>query len=389
MRILMVSHGYPPIISGVTIVVQKLARAMVRKGHSVTVVSGICRGRGCGEDDEGVQLVQIGGVPNPWWRETKIPYIGHRALQEIVEDVQADILHAHESFFLGHKLAAVGHSLGIPTLASCHYVPRFLAQYAWIRPLQWITERVAWGISIRFLNRVDHVVFATASHRDAFLRSGLETPTTLISNGVDTSRYRPLEAGVRDVDSRLGLPPGPRILFVSRLARDKDIDVLIQAMPEIWASKKAHLLLVGRGDDRDRLAGIVEQEGLEHCVHFLGFVPEEDLPALYNASDLFAMASTCEVQSLPTLQALATGLPVVLADAMALPELVEGGVNGYLVPPRDPEAMAAAILKILRNPDVAGEMGRQGLRVVQPHAEEHTFDLYADLYGRLIATPYS
>ena len=111
--------------------------------------------------------------------------------------------------------------------------------------------------------------------------------------------------------------------------RGTEIDVLIRAMLHVCAEREAHLLLLGRGDDRTRLEELTEKSGLQHCVHFLGFVPEEDMPALYRAVDLFAIASICEVQSLPTLQAVATGLPVVAADAVALPELVHDGVNGF------------------------------------------------------------
>jgi glycosyltransferase involved in cell wall biosynthesis len=154
-------------------------------------------------------------------------------------------------------------------------------------------------------------------------------------------------------------------------------------MPRVWAEQQGHLLLVGRGDDRERLGELTEDLELQHCVHFLGFVPEEDLPALYRVVDLFAIASTCEVQSLPTLQALVTGVPVVAADALALPELVHDGQNGYLVPPGDPDAMAEAMLRLLRDPALAAQMGREGLAIGLAHAEEQTFEAYEQLYQQL------
>ncbi|MGD2207660.1 MAG: glycosyltransferase, partial [Anaerolineae bacterium] len=129
----------------------------------------------------------------------------------------------------------------------------------------------------------------------------------------------------------------------------------------------------------------VDKLGLQRYVHFLGFVPEKDMPALYRASDLFAIASICEVQSLPTLQAAATGLPVVAARAVALPELVHDGVNGFLVPPGEPEALGKAMWTILSDPDLAARMGKASLSIAQPHAEEHTFDKYEKLYQRLLS----
>ena len=385
MRILMVSHGYPPIVSGVTLVVQKIARAMVRKGHAVTVVTASEGGDLYYDEDEGVRLVRVRSAPNPFWKEGPIPFIGQKDLGEIIAETQPEILHAHDAAILGLQLSRLSRKADPPLIATCYYVPRFVARYlTWNDEPQEVVESMVWAYSTWLFNQLDHVVFATSAHREHFLQEGLRVPTTIISNGVDTTRYHPLDGQAEDVEVRYGLPSGPRILFVGRLAKDKEIDILIQAMPHVCAEREAHLLLVGRGDERARLEEFTEESGLQHCVHFFGFVPEEDMPALYRAVDLFAIASICEVQSLPTLQAVATGLPVVAADAVALPELVHDGINGFLVPPREPGAMAEAMLSILSDPGLAARMGQASLSIARPHAETHTFDLYENLYRQML-----
>jgi len=386
MRILMISHGYPPIVSGVTLVVQKLARTMAQRGHAVTVITASEQEERYNAEDAGVRLIRVQSIPNPFWEEGPIPHIGQKDLEEILAEVQPQILHAHEAALLALQLVRLNRNVRLPMIATCYYVPRFAARYlTWGDEPQEIVEVLAWAYSTWFFNLLDCVVFATSAHRELFLQEGLRAPTAIISNGVDTRRYRPLDSQTEDIDERYDLPPGPRILFVSRLARDKEIDVLIQSMSSVRAKQEAHLILVGRGDDRARLEELTEKAGLQHCVHFLGFVPEEDLPALYRAADLFAITSTCEVQSLPTLQAVATGLPVVAADAVALPELVHDGINGFLVPPQDPEATAQAILRVLRDPGLAARMGQASLDIAEPHAETHTFDLYEDLYRQMLS----
>jgi glycosyltransferase involved in cell wall biosynthesis len=386
MRILMASHGYPPTLSGVTLVVQKLARAMVRKGHEVTVVTAGERHNHYEDEDQAVRLLHIHALSNPFWKEGPIPYLNKTEMEEVIDEVQPEILHAHEAAILGFQTQRIGHDLGLPLLATCYYVPRFVARYlTWDDEPQGLVEEITWAYSTWIFGQFDHVVFATQAHRRYYVEHGLEVPTSIISNGVDTVRYHPPDADdPEEVETRYRLPPHPRILFVSRLARDKEIDVLIQAMPQVTAEREAHLLLVGRGQDRERLEEISHELGMRPYVHFVGFVPEEDMPAIYRASDLFAIASTCEVQSLPTLQAAATALPLVVADAVALPELVNDGVNGFLVPPGDPEAMAEAIGRILRDPALAARMGQASLDVAAPHAEAHTFDQYEALYGRMI-----
>lgn len=386
MRILMASHGYPPTLSGVTLVVQKIARAMVQRGHTVTLITASDREDPYHAEDDGVQLVRVRGIRNPLWEEAPVPFISQKDFDEVVSKAQPDILHAHEAVLLCWRLLRLKRTTGLPLVSTAYYVPRFAARHlTWNDEPRAAVESIVWAYSAWIFNQFDRVVFATAAHRDWFIEEGLDVPTSIISNGTDTARYRPLDGGSEEVEARYDLPPRPRILFVSRLAKDKEIDVLIRAMPQVYAESKAHLLLIGRGGDRDRLERLAGESGLQHCVRFLGWVPEEDMPALYRAVDLFAIASICEVQSLPTLQAVATGLPVVAANAVALPELVHDGANGFLVPPGDPKAMASAILDILSDPALAAQMGQKSLSIAQPHAETYTFDQYERLYLKMIS----
>jgi len=385
MRILMASHGYPPTVSGVTLVVQKLARALVARGHRVTVVTASERGESYEAEDEGVQLVRVRSWDNPFWSEAPIPFAGQKVLDDIVDAVRPELLHIHDAALLALQFLRLSRRIEVPLVASCYYVPRFVTRYLGGEITEDVVEAATWAYSVWLLNHCDRVVFATRAHRDFFQDQGLKAPTAIISNGLDVHRYRPADGADEGIEARYALPAGPRILFVSRLARDKAIDVLIRAMPGIRSHvPNASLLLVGRGDYRASLEELTAELRLAGAVRFLGFIPEADMPAIYRACDCFAIASTYEVQSLPTLQALATGLPVVAADAVALPEIVKDGVNGYLVPPGDPRAVADAIVRVLSDPERAAAMAQEGLAIVQSHAEEHTFDLYEELYRSLL-----
>jgi len=385
MRILMASHGYPPTVSGVTLVVQKLARTLVARGHRVTVVTASERGESYEAEDEGVQLVRVRSWDNPFWSEAPIPFAGQKVLDDIVDALRPELLHIHDAALLALQFLRLSRRIEVPLVASCYYVPRFVTRYLGGEITEDVVEAATWAYSVWLLNHCDRVVFATRAHRDFFQDQGLKAPTAIISNGLDVHRYRPADGADEGIEARYALPAGPRILFVSRLARDKAIDVLIRAMPGIRSHvPNASLLLVGRGDYRASLEELTAELRLAGAVRFLGFIPEADMPAIYRACDCFAIASTYEVQSLPTLQALATGLPVVAADAVALPEIVKDGVNGYLVPPGDPRAVADAIVRVLSDPERAAAMAQEGLAIVQSHAEEHTFDLYEELYRSLL-----
>jgi len=384
MRILMASHGYPPTISGVTLVVRKIARAMVARGHQVTVITGSDRIAGYEAEDEGVRLIRVRSLGNPFWKEGPIPFIGRTELDRIMEEFSPDILHLHDAALLALQFIRLSRRASLPLVSTCYYVPRFVSQYVGGETTETLIEKAAWGYSVWLFNQCDRVVFATMAHKQEFLSHGLESPTSIISNGIDTHRYSGRNGQDIDVEQIYHLPPRPRALFVGRLAKDKEIDVTIQAMRRVVDEMDAHLLLVGRGDYQKRLESLVQELSLQGNVHFLGFVPEEDLPALYRSVDLFTISSTCEVQSLPTLQALSTGVPVIAANALALPEIVLDGTDGFLIKPGDEQGMAEAIIRVLVNREMAREMGQAGVDIASAHADERTFDQYENLYHTMV-----
>ena len=385
MRILMLSHGYPPTVSGVTLVVQKVSRALARAGHAVAVITASERGRAYTGEDEGVQLLRVHSIPNPFWREGPIPYISVNELSKTIHEFQPDLIHTHENAVLSRQLRQLNLRDGIPQVASCYYLPRYVTHYlkGSQKLEQWI-QNTLWRYAIHDLDQYAHVIFSTPSQRQEYLQHGLSAPSTAISNGVDMTRYYPSNGHMEDIEVRYSLPPRPRILFVGRLAKDKKIELLIQCMSQVCMQREAHLLIVGRGDERAGLEAMTRQLGLEANIHLLGFVPEQDLPALYRASDIFAIASVCEVQSIPALQATVTGLPIVGVKAAALPELIHENVNGYLVPPDDPQGISEAILRILNNPDHALQLGQASLKIGKAHSELVTFRKFEQLYRGVI-----
>ncbi len=387
MRILMFSHGYPPTISGVTLVVQKVARAMVQRGHTVCVVTASEKNIPYQMEDEGVYVHRVLGVPNPFWWEGPMPFLSPFAARRLAQQFQPDIIHTHDNAYLGLMLSRV-HWDGSPRLiTSCYTLPSFFTQLTRMIGLQEWTESMLWKYYVGNLDGYEHVVFCTHTHERDFLAHGLRPPTTVISNGVDISRYRPDRQLEEDIETRYHLPPSPRILSVGRLMRDKRLDLLVNAMRLVCNSLEAHLLVVGRGSERRKLKTLINKLGLEKNIHLLGYVPEGDLPALYRASDLFAIPSMVEVQSIPALQAAVTGLPIVAANSAALPELVRDGENGLLVNPLNAHELGEAILHVFSDPARARQMGQVSLEIGLAHDERLTFQAYEEFYLSLVKNP--
>jgi glycosyltransferase involved in cell wall biosynthesis len=121
-------------------------------------------------------------------------------------------------------------------------------------------------------------------------------------------------------------------------------------------------------------------------VRFRGFVTDQELVLAYQESGVFCMPGTAELQSLATMEAMAAGLPVIAADAMALPHLVKPGVNGFLYQPGDIGQLAAGIAHITGDPAGRAAMGRASRTMIATHAIDHTLDAFEDIYLQAIGT---
>jgi phosphatidylinositol alpha-1,6-mannosyltransferase len=212
-----------------------------------------------------------------------------------------------------------------------------------------------------------------------------------LPSGVDTALFRP-GAGGADVRRRHGLVDRPVVVCVSRLVQRKGQDVLIKALPQIRRRVPgAALLVVGGGPDRAELQALARSVGVERDVVFTGSVPWQELPAHYDAGDVFAMPCRTrrgglEVEGLGIvyLEASATGLPVVAGNSGGSPDAVLEGETGHVVDGSRVEVVADAIARLLEDPVRARAMGTAGRAWVE---REWRWDVLAGRLHDLLAGP--
>ncbi len=210
-----------------------------------------------------------------------------------------------------------------------------------------------------------------------------------LPSGVDTAVFRP-GAGGAAVRARHGLTDRPVVVCVSRLVPRKGQDVLIQALPELRRRVPgAALLLVGGGPDAPRLQRLAAEHGVADDVVLTGSVPWQELPAHYDAGDVFAMPcrtrrAGLEVEGLGIvfLEASATGLPVVAGRSGGSPDAVLDGRTGQVVDGRSVTEVTDAVAALLADPERAGAMGRAGREWVE---QEWRWDVLAERLRGLLA----
>jgi phosphatidylinositol alpha-1,6-mannosyltransferase len=208
-----------------------------------------------------------------------------------------------------------------------------------------------------------------------------------LAPGVDTGAFHP-GAGGAAVRERLGLD-GPVVVCVSRLVARKGQDTLIRAWPQVRAASGAVLLLVGAGPAESRLRRLADHLGVAGSVVFAGSVPWPDLPAYYDAGDVFAMPCRTrrgglDVEGLGIvyLEASAAGLPVVGGDSGGAPDAILDGETGYVVPGGDVAAVAGRLIQLLADPAAARALGEKGLAWVD---REWRWDLVARRLEQILA----
>jgi 1,2-diacylglycerol 3-alpha-glucosyltransferase len=265
---------------------------------------------------------------------------------------------------------------GIRIVATNHFMPEnlnpFLPFPQWFKD---IIGRISWKDMGKVMGQADVVTTPTplaakAMHQHAFLRKVLP-----LSNGIDATAYE-LRAG-----EILERHASPTVLFVGRLAEEKHVDVLIDAVAKTPAELDIHLEIVGGGEVRQGLEAQVSRLGLQDRVKFLGLATDAELRKAYLQADVFCMPGTAELQSLVTLEAMSASTPVLLADAMALPHLVHDGENGYLFTPNDSDDLSAKLVKLFTLPEnELAAMGKTSREMVENHSLERTLQAFEDLY---------
>jgi glycosyltransferase involved in cell wall biosynthesis len=200
-----------------------------------------------------------------------------------------------------------------------------------------------------------------------------------ISCGIDAQNYTP----------NFETHSENRILFVGRITGEKQIDVLLKAVALLPAELRATLEIVGGGDQKRNLEHLAQSLGLGDRVVFSGYVTDDQLREAYTRATVFAMPSIAELQSIATMEAMASALPIVAANAMALPHLVHHGDNGFLFEPGNAQELADRLQELLTMPQQELEAFKNAsLRMIAAHDIQRTLSTFESLYrGEPVADP--
>jgi glycosyltransferase involved in cell wall biosynthesis len=231
----------------------------------------------------------------------------------------------------------------------------------------------------RLYRRADQIVALSQGVADDLVRldPALTSRTVVIHNACVDERVR--AASARPV-ARDGVPAGRKLIVAcGRLHRQKGFEHLLRAMAELRGRVPSHLWILGEGPERAALEGLARTLGIERDVTFLGF--REDPYRFMAAGDVFVLSSLYEGFGNVVVEAMACGLPVVSTDCPHGPsEIITEGVNGLLVPPTDPAALAQALERVLRDDALRARLAEGSRQRARDFEAEAIAARYAEVF---------
>lgn len=384
MNILLVTESYWPNADGGALFERRLALGMAAKGHKVSIWAPAKDFSNYQEVDGDTTIYRERAITLLFNRKYKVSFWPSLHTKKIFQATKPDVIHIHNPSLLGLTAQRYARKHGIPIVATNHLMPEnILLNLKWTKFLYNVLYKLVWRYLVWFHNRCDFVTSPTPTATDFLKKFGVTKPLKPISNGIDMAVFK---AGLdaKELKHKYKLPDLPILLYLGRVDGEKRLDIILRAMPEILRNTKCHLLIVGFGKEMDNLKHLASSLHVSANVTFTGYIDEADKPLFYNLCDMFVISSPAELQSIVTLEAMATARPVVSVDVAALKELVHDGENGYLFRENSYQELAKRVVDLLRDDVKRTAFGKQSLEIVKAHhSTDVMFDNYEAIYQQV------
>lgn len=389
MNVAIFSDNFFPELSGITDSIVSLGRQLAARGHQVRFYAPRASAKNFKTASLPVKELDLGKnvsvyrfasfpYPSPTQQSRLVIPTGLRWLA--VKKFRPDIVHSQSFFGVGLEALITAKILDIPFVGTNHTAITEFTRYSPFRPdlfNKYSLKAVSW-----YYNRCDFVTAPSQSVFNEMLKNGFDRPHQVMSNPIENEIFKPLE-NKTELKKMFGLSNNT-IVFASRLAVEKKFDVLIKAVSLVKKQvPDINFAIAGHGEGEAELKQLAKDSAVENEVKFLGTLSKPDLAKLYNASEIFVIASTSETQSMTLMQAMACSLPAIGVRARALPEYIKESA-GIIVEPDKPEAMAEKIIYLLKNPEARQNLGAGAYAFLQDFSAPAIGEQWEKLYAKII-----
>lgn len=365
MRIGIFTECYLPTLNGVVVSIETFRQEMEKLGHESFIFTPEAKNYEDLDEKHGgpAHVFRFPSFIWPWQKNYPITWPPNR--REVIHQVKnlnLDIIHTQHLFTMGRLGLAVGQSLDLPVVHTYHTL---IVEYTHYVPVfRGLAKKFFINLSRAYCNQCDQIVTPSPSMKKILIGYGITKPIEPIPTGIELEKLQnPFpEHFIRE---NWQIPPDRKILlYVSRIAKEKNIGFLFQAFRQLVKFRHhqngkidVHLLMVGGGPELPYYQNLVKQWGLNRYITFTDMIKKETVNRYYGVADIFVFPSITETQGIVVTEAMAAGVPVVAVNQMGPSDLIKNNEDGFLTSLKV-EEFAAKINKLLNNDALRREMGQ-------------------------------
>jgi 1,2-diacylglycerol 3-alpha-glucosyltransferase len=380
-RVLFVSDVYFPRVNGVSTSIRTFRQDLAQCGVETVLVAPQYDAK-VADTEAGLLRVPSGGVPgDPEDRRMRWGALT-RTLDTLPRD-EFDVVHIHTPFIAHYAGARFARKANLPCVATYHtFFEEYIHHYVPAMP-HGIGRFLARAFTRSQCRDVQALIAPSDPMRDILLEYGVSTAIHVLPTGLPADRFMAGDANRFRVQSGIPLDR-PLMTYIGRVAHEKNIDFLVHVFTQVRKSvPNAMLVIAGEGPARDSLRQLVASLKLEDHVHFAGYLDRNTgLLDCYAAANVFAFASRTETQGLVLLEAMAQGAPVVSTAELGTRSILKPGCGALVVPEKQDE-FAAAVVRVLQDPNLQKELGDRGRTYARTWSSSTMARRLADLYDSL------
>ena len=378
MKILLSSDSYKHQINGIANATILLTNELRKKGHEVKVLS-LSENRRSYKDGDDYYLSSVSSLVYPDLRISL--KVNDELIRELI-DWKPDIVHIQTEFSARVLALAVVKETGSPVVMTYNTdYEQFVAPYFFSKTL---LKKMSSTFFRKMYRNTGHLIAPSAKAKEILENYGLHQAIAIIPNGIVLPQTRINSQKKNSILKKLGIKNNGKLLVtVSRISQEKNIDELIDYMPDIIKlDNEIDLLVVGGGPHLKKLQKKVSKLKLKNHVFFTGAVPRRIVDEYYQSGDIFVCASTFETQGLTYIEAMSNGLPLICRRDKCLVGVVDEGKNGFLY--TTCEEYCRQVIGVLHNKKLKRSMGQYSLQRSPSFSKQSFVDSIESLYKKII-----
>ena len=375
MKIAFFTDSYLPTINGVSIAVDFTYRNLLKRKHNVFLVIPKTKDHKLDQNTSGIFSIVVNKAFN-----YRFSFITPRIFNKLLK-MNLDIIHGHAAGPISLSGLILARLKKIPYVYTYHTM---MADYAHYVPLRLIRPKMIDRIVKISCNQCDCVIAPSEKVKKELISLGVSNSIKVIPTGIEVNKFNIAKQDF--LRNKFNLQKDNSILLhTGRLGKEKSVDFLIHAFKLVHEqSPKTHFVIVGGGPQLDFLKTLSKKLNIEKNVHFTGLIKPIDMPLVYNSADIFMFSSQTETQGLVVLEAMASGLPMVVVEDEALMETLNNNVNGIIVK-KDEKIYAKEVLRLLEDEKERrrlGESARKKAVLISKGSIEKLEDIYKTLISK-------